>query len=145
MRKILFLVAAFALNSMFVSIYAQDNSSLTDKELSERYKWDIAIANSEIKTLKLKLKADKGNPEIEQAIASKEKQIKDLKAKKKIADAAVKSKAASEKAAKKAEKAKAKVEQAQKDAEKARKDVENAQKEADKAAKEAQKLKEKAN
>ena len=121
MKKVLLFCIALSLSSVFSAIRAQDVSGLSDKELSAQYKQQIAVLNSEIKTLKLKLKADKSNSELQSELNAKQATLKDVKSKKKIIDDAIKSKAASEKATKKAEKA---------------------QQDADKRAKEAQKLRE---
>jgi len=91
-------------------ISAQDRSELSDKALSALYKQEIAVLNSEIKTVKVKLKADKENGGLKGDLAVKQEQLKELKSKKKVIDNAIKSKEASEKAAKKAEKAQKKAE-----------------------------------
>ena len=94
-----------ALTGVFSTINAQNKSGLSDKALSAQYKQEIDVLNSEIKTLKIKLKADKENTDLKKELAVKQVELKDVKEKKKIIDNAISSKAASEKANKKAEKA----------------------------------------
>ena len=107
---------AIALTGVFSTINAQSKSELSDKALSAQYKQEIDILSSEIKTLKVKLKADKANSDFKKELAVKEVELKEVKANKKIIDSAIKSKAASEKAQKKAEKAQKKAEKAANDA-----------------------------
>ena len=118
MKKIFLLCMAIALTGVFNVLHAQDKSGLSDKALSAQYKYEIDVLNSEIKTAKVKLKADQNNLDLRKDFEEKQSQLKDIKAKKKVIDDAIKSKAASEKAAKKAEKASEKAEKAQLDAEK---------------------------
>lgn len=108
-----------ALTNVFGIVRAQDKTELSDKALSVKYKQEIDILASEIKTIKLKLKADKDNSELTKDLAVKTEQLKDLKEKKQVIDTAIKSKAASEKAALKAERAAEKAERAKRDAERA--------------------------
>ena len=101
---------AIALTGVFSVINAQSKSGLSDKALSAQYKHEIEVLSSEIKTIKVKLKADNANTELKKELAVKEVELKDVKANKKIIDNAISSKAASEKAQKKAEKAQEKAE-----------------------------------
>ena len=128
MKKIILLCMTVMLSGISGVMYAQDKSGLSDKALSAQYKHEIDLLNSEIKTTKIKLKADQQNPELRSDLDKKQAQLKEVKAKKKVVDDAIKSKAASEKAAKKADKAADKAEKAQQNA--------------DKRASDAQKLKE---
>jgi len=100
-----------ALTGVFSTINAQSKSGLSDKALSAQYKQEIDVLNSEVKTLKIKLKADKENTDLKKELAVKQVDLKELKEKKKIIDNAISSKAASEKAQKKAEKAQEKADQ----------------------------------
>lgn len=99
---------AIALTGVFGTISAQ--SGLSDKALSAQYKHEIEVLSSEIKTVKVKLKADKTNTDLQADLAVKQAQLKEVKSKKDVIDKAIKSKSASEKAAKKAEKAQQKAE-----------------------------------
>jgi len=119
MRR-LFLSAIITLTGFFTLATAQDK---TDKEASAEYAQEIKIVQSEIKTLKIKLKADKDDSVLKSELAAKEATLKELKSKKKVIDDSIKSKAASEKAEKKAAAAKEKAEKAQQKAEKAAKDA----------------------
>ncbi|MDR3251580.1 MAG: hypothetical protein LBT42_07970 [Tannerella sp.] len=125
MRKLFLLFMAIALNSMFFAINAQDNAGLSDEALSAKYKQEIKIMDSEIKTIRLKLKAETDNNDLKSELAVKTEQLKELKSKKKVLDEAVNSKKAAQKAAQNAEKAKEKAERAQK---KAERDAEDAKK-----------------
>ena len=116
MKKFILLCMMVVLSGISGTMVAQDKSGLSDKALSAQYKYDIELLDSEIKTTKVKLKADQQNVELRSELEKKQAQLKELKAKKKIIDNAIKSKAASEKQAKKAEKAADKAEKAQKDA-----------------------------
>jgi len=118
MKKIFLLCMAVALTGIFGALNAQDKSELSNKAVSAQYKYEIDVLNSEIKTAKIKLKADQNNLELRKDLEEKQTQLKEVKVKKKIIDDAIKSKAASEKAAKKAEKASEKAEKAQLNAEK---------------------------
>ena len=109
---------AIALTGVFSAVNAQNKSGLSDKALSAQYKQEIDVLNAEIKTLKVKLKADKANTEYKKELAVKEVEVKEAKANKKIIDNAIKSKAASEKAQKNAEKAQKKADKAAEDAKK---------------------------
>ena len=109
-----------ALASVFSAASAQDKSDSSDKALSAQYKHDIDVLNSEIKTAKLKLKADQKNPDLRSDLKIKQEQLKNVKSKKKIIDDAIKSKAAAEKAAKKAEKAEKKAQKSANDAQRLR-------------------------
>lgn len=86
--------------------------TLTNAQLSERYKLQIQVIDNEIKTLKSMLKLHKGDgvasAELTQRLASKKAEMADIKAKKTIADKAVKAEKASKKAAEAAEKARKK-------------------------------------
>jgi hypothetical protein len=97
-----------------VSIVKAQDGSKSDKELSNQYKSEIDILNSEIKTLKLKLKADKENVTLKSEIKDKTDAQKVIKGKKSVIDKAIKSQKASEKAADKANKAQQKAEKAAK-------------------------------
>ncbi|MDR1724445.1 MAG: hypothetical protein LBR84_10970 [Tannerella sp.] len=119
MKKIVLILMTIALTNVFGIVRAQDKTELSDKALSVKYKQEIDILASEIKTIKLKLKADKDNSELTKDLAVKTEQLKDLKEKKQVIDTAIKSKAASEKAALKAERAAEKAERAKRDAERA--------------------------
>jgi len=105
MKKIFLLGMVIALTGVFSVVSAQNKSELSDKALSAQYKHEIDVLNSEIKTTKIKLKADQKNPDLRTELEEKQSQLKEIKGKKKIIDDAIKSKAAAEKAAKKAEKA----------------------------------------
>ena len=118
MKKIILLFMVMALTGVFSTINAQNKSGLSDKALSAQYKQEIDILSSEIKTLKVKLKADKANSEFKKELAVKEVELKEVKANKKIIDNAIKSKASSEKAQKNAEKAQKKADKAAEDAKK---------------------------
>ena len=118
MKKLLLLCIAVTLTGVFSAIQAQDRAGLSDKALSAQYKHEIEILDSEIKTLKLKLKADKANFELQSNLDVKQSQLKEIKSKKKIIDDAIKSKSAAEKAEKKADKAAEKAEKAKQNAEK---------------------------
>ena len=117
MKKVILLAMAIALTGVFSTIKAQ-KKELSDKALSAQYKQDIDVLSSEIKTIKIKLKADKGDSDLKKNLAVKQVELKELKADKKIIDTAIKSKAASEKAQKNAEKAQKKAEKAANDAKK---------------------------
>ncbi len=110
MKKILLLCMMVALTGVFGTINAQDKSGLSDKALSAQYKQQIDVLSSEIKTVKVKLKGDKTNADLQGELATKQAQLKTAKSKKDVIDKAIKSKDASEKAAKKAEKAQEKAE-----------------------------------
>ena len=124
MKKLFLLFMVIALTGAFSTINAQTKSTLSDKELSAQYKREIDVLNSEIKTIKLKLKTDKESSELKKELSAKQLKLDEAKSNKKIIDNAIKSKAASEKAAMKAEKA---------------------QRDAEKQAAEAQRLKNKEN
>jgi hypothetical protein len=120
MKKILLLCMAIVLTGVFSVTLAQNKPELSDKALSAQYKYEIDVLNSEIKTVKIKLKADQKNPALRADLEDKQAKLKDVRSKKKIIDDAIKSKAASEKAAKKAEKAEKKAQQSADDAQKLR-------------------------
>ena len=120
MKKIFLLFTAIVLTGVFCTINAQDKSGLSDKALSEQYKQEIKVLTSEIKTIKVKLKANDANGDLKKELTVKEIELKETKANKKIVDNAIKSKAASEKAQKKAEKAQKKAEKAAYDANRVR-------------------------
>ena len=129
MKKLFLLCMAIALTGVCSTLYAQNKSALSDKTLSAEYKQQITVLNSEIKTVRIKLKGDPKNSELRSDLDAKQAELKDVKGKKKVIDDAIKNKAASEKAAK--------------NAEKAAKKAEKAQQKADRSARDAQKLKEK--
>lgn len=110
MKKLFLLCMMIALAGVFGTINAQNKSGLSDKALSAQYKHEIDVLSSEIKTVKVKLKADQTNTNLQSDLAVKQAQIKELKSKKDVIDKAIKSKEASVKAAKKAEKAQQKAE-----------------------------------
>lgn len=87
----------------------KNQPTLTNNQLSERYKLQIQVINNEIKTLKSQQKLHKGDAvasaELTQRLASKKAELADVKAKKRIADKAIKTEKASKKAAAAAEKA----------------------------------------
>lgn len=118
----------------------QNTKKLSNEELSTQYKLQMDVVNSEIKTLKVQSKLYKGDAnkfaEIKGAISSKKSELSELKAKKKIADKAVKAEKASEKALKASEKAE---KASQKASEKAAKASEKAEKANQKAAKAVEK------
>ena len=118
MKKLILFFMVIALTGVFSTINAQDRSGLSDKALSAQYKHEIDVLNSEMKTIKVKLKADKDNTELKKELALKQVEFKDLSSKKKVIDNAIKSKAAHEKAQNKAEKAQKKAEKAASDAKK---------------------------
>ena len=107
-----------ALTGVFSTINAQSKSGLSDKALSAQYKHEIDVLNSEVKTIKIKLKTDKENTDLKKELAVKQVELKELKEKKSVIDNAIKSKAAHEKAQNKAEKAQKKAEKAASDAQK---------------------------
>lgn len=86
-----------------------NNATLTNVQLSEQYKLQINVVNNEIKTLKSQAKLYKADAaksaEVAAQLAAKKAELADLKAKKRIADKAVKTEKASKKAAEKALKA----------------------------------------
>jgi septal ring factor EnvC (AmiA/AmiB activator) len=110
MKKLILLCMTIALTGVLGIINAQNKSGMSDKALSAQYKHEISVLESEIKTVKIKLKADKTNTNLQSDLAVKQAQLKELKSKKKVIDNAIKSKTASEKAHKKAEKAQEKAE-----------------------------------
>ena len=112
MKKLFLLFMTIALTGVFGTVNAQNKSGLSDKALSAQYKQEIDILTSEIKTIKVKLKADSANSDLKKELAVKEVELKEAKANKKVIDNAIKSKAASEKAQKKAEKAQEKADKA---------------------------------
>ena len=118
MKKLILLFMAIALTGVFSTINAQSKSGLSDKALSTQYKHEIDVLNSEIKTIKIKLKSDKENTDLKKELAVKQVELKELKEKKNVIDNAIKSKAAHEKAQNKAEKAQKKSEKAASDAQK---------------------------
>ena len=119
MKKLFLLFTVFALTGIFCTINAQSKSGLSDKDLSAQYKQEIDVLSAEIKTIKVKLKADSANSDLKNELAAKEAELKVVKANKKVVDNAIKSKAASEKAQKNAEKAQKKADKAADDAKKA--------------------------
>ena len=124
MKKIFLFCIALTLTGLFSVVHAQKKAELTDRELSAKYKQEIDILTSEIKTIKLKLKADSDNKvQLQSDLEDKTNELKEVKNKKNIIDNAIKSKAASEKAAKNAEKAAINAEKAKQKAEKSESDA----------------------
>jgi hypothetical protein len=117
MKKVILLLTLL-LTYSYVGAQSED-----DKTISSQYAKEIKVVQSEIKTLKLKIKADATDTALQTELVQKEAKLKELQSKKKVIDDAIKSKAASEKAAKKAEKAKEQAEKALKKAEQAEKDA----------------------
>jgi hypothetical protein len=113
MKRLVALCMILMLTCSVGMVKAQD-SSKSDKELSNQYKAEIDVLNSEIKTLKLKLKADKDNATLKTEAKEKTEALKATKDKKAVIDKAIKSQKASEKAAEKAAKAQQKAEKAAK-------------------------------
>jgi hypothetical protein len=109
MKRLLLLFTAIALTGAFSPINALDKVAMSDKGLSNQYK-------QEIKTIKVKLEADRQNSVLKNRIDGKTDQLKDPKSKKIIINNAIKSKIAAENAVPKAEKAKKKAEKAVADA-----------------------------
>ncbi|MDR0797093.1 MAG: hypothetical protein LBE79_13760 [Tannerella sp.] len=105
MKKIFLLCMAVTLTGIVNVTLAQERPEISDRALSAQYKYEINVLNSEIKTVKIKLRADQKNPVLRADLEDKQVKLNDVKTKKKIIDNAIKSKAASEKAARKAEKA----------------------------------------
>ena len=120
MKKLVLFIMAIALTGVLSTINAQNKAEISDKALSTQYKHEIDILTSEIKTIKVKLKANKDDKELKKEAAVKQVELKELKAKKKVIDNAIKSKAAAEKAEKKADKAQKKAEKNAADAQKVR-------------------------
>ena len=114
MKRIMTLCMAVMLIFSAGIAKAQDVSTMSDKDLSAQYKGQMDVLKSEIKTLKLKLKTDKENPDLKAEVKQKTEDLTEVKDKKAVIDKAIKSKKASEKATQKADKA-------QRDAEKAAK------------------------
>jgi hypothetical protein len=85
--------------------FAAQAQSVDNKTKSEQYGKEIKIVESEIKTLKLKLKADSGNAELKDELKSKTSELKELKSNKKVIDTAIKATKKAEKATKEAQKA----------------------------------------
>jgi len=94
---------AIALTGVFSTINAQKD--ISDEALSAKYKHEISVLESEVKTVKLKLKVNKSDSDLQTELAKHQSEIKSLKAKKKTVDGAIKSKKAADKAKTKAEKA----------------------------------------
>jgi hypothetical protein len=116
MKRFILLFTAIALTGVFSAVRAQDKVVLSDRELSEQYKQEIKILELEIKTVKVKLNADRDNSDLKSELSAKTGRLKELKSKKSIIDKAIKSKANAEKAAEKAENAKKKADKAAADA-----------------------------
>ncbi|MDR0836447.1 MAG: hypothetical protein LBN11_07720 [Tannerella sp.] len=114
MKRLVALCVALMLTFMVGVVKAQDGSKKNDKELSSQYKAEIDVLKSEIKTLKLKLKADGDNVGLKSDIKRKSDALNVVKDKKAVIDKAIKSKKASEKASEKAVKAQLKAEKAAK-------------------------------
>ena len=91
--------------------------TMTNDALSKQYAQQSKVLDSEIKTLKIKLKDDKGNTQLQSELTNKKMELAELKSKKNTLDTAIKTKKNSEAAAKKAEKALIKAQKAQKEAE----------------------------
>lgn len=111
MKKIALLLMTMVLTGLLGTVNAQNETKLSDKALSAQFKQEIDILNSEVKTLKIKLKTDKTNSALQGELVAKREQIKELSSKKKTIDNAIKSKEAAIKASKKAEKAAKKAEE----------------------------------
>ncbi|MDR3266721.1 MAG: hypothetical protein LBT24_04025 [Tannerella sp.] len=114
MKKLIALCMALMLTCTLSIAKAQDVSKLSDKELSEKYKADMDVLKSEIKTLKLKQKADNDNVTLKSEIRQKTEDFNAVKDKKTVIDKAIKSRKASEKATQNAEKAQQKADKAEK-------------------------------
>ena len=108
------------LAGMFGTINAQNKSGLSNEALSAQYKHEIDILNSQIKAIKIQLKADKQNNTLKIDLAEKQAQLKDIKARKKVIDNAIKSQKSADKAVAKAERARKKAEQHASDAQRLR-------------------------
>jgi len=113
MKKITLLFMTIMLSGIFSSINAQQS----DEALSAKYKQEISILESEIKIVKIKLKTDKTNTDLQLELLNKQNEVKDLKSKKKVVDNSIKSKKAAQKADTKAKKAAQKAERAASEAE----------------------------
>ena len=120
MKKMLLLCLAITLTGVFNATHSQE---LSNKALSAQYKYEIDALNSNIKTTKLKLKADQNNTELRSTLNTQQVKMKELQSEKKIIDKAIKSQSASEKAVKKAEKAARQADKAQTTAEKRERDA----------------------
>ena len=115
------LVAIPALSFAQTQVQAQEIVEVSNEQLSSDYKLKIEVLKHEIKTLKAKQKAEPSNPAHVTEMISKKSELKDLQAKNKIVDKAIKTEKAMKRANEKAEKAKAKAEKAMKEAESMRK------------------------
>jgi len=71
MKKVI-LLFAIALTGVFSTINAQNKSEMSDKALSAQYKHEISVLESEVKTTKIKLKADKTNSVLQLDLAEKQ-------------------------------------------------------------------------
>jgi hypothetical protein len=101
MKKIVLFCVTVALISVSGVMKAQQRKAATgisDRALSAQYKHRIEVLESEIKTVRLKLRVDETNVELQTDLAVKQAKVKELKSKKKVVDSAIKSRAASEKA-----------------------------------------------
>lgn len=78
---------------------AQDK--LTDAQMSEKYKNEIAVKNLEIKTIKAKMKADPKDSSLSSELATRKAELEELKNNKKVIDAHISAQKAAEKAEKK--------------------------------------------
>jgi hypothetical protein len=111
MKRFVVLCMALMLTCSVGMVKAQDRSK-SDKELSNQYKGEIDVLKSEIKTLKLKLKAAPDDITLKPELREKTETLNVIKDKKAVIDKAIKSQKASEKATANAEKAKLKAERA---------------------------------
>ncbi|MDR1381089.1 MAG: hypothetical protein LBJ47_06380 [Tannerella sp.] len=116
MKRFILLLTVTVLTGMFGVNSAQEKTLLSDRDLINQYKQEIKILELEIKTVRVKLKADRENSELKTDLTTKSNQLSELKAKKNVIDKAIKSKAAAEKAAEKAENARKKADKAAADA-----------------------------
>ena len=112
--KIKTIIAAIALMAVPALTFAQANKS--NEQLSEDFDKQIDVMQLEIKTLKAKQKAEPGNSTYAAEQSQKEAQLKELKAKKKTIDEAIKADKKAQKEAKQADKAQKKHEEAEREA-----------------------------
>lgn len=98
---------------------AQDK--LTDAQMSEKFKNEIAVKNLEIKTVKAKMKADPKNSSLSSELSALKAELEELKNNKKVIDAHISAQKAAEKAEKKLKAAQQKAEKAAAKAETIRK------------------------
>ncbi len=121
MKKTLLIVAMTVITALGTlnaqAVTNEQDPIISHETLSAQYGQEIKVLSSEIKTLKIKLKADKTNVQLQTEMATKKAELDEIKGKKATIDTAIKTQKSSEAAAKKAEKALLKAKQAQKDAE----------------------------